>query len=930
MRTVYRLCLSALICVYSTSAFCQNDHPLKNIMSAVDSVRKRLPIEKLYLQTDKPYYTVSDTLHFKGYVLDADYLTPSARSGLLYVDLLDKTNTAVKRMMFPVVMGLSWGDVALNEDDVPEGSYKLKAYTNWMLNFGEDYIFNKDIYISPANNEATLINAGFKLDKQTGQDKIFANLQFISVDKQPQRLRDLQLKVKDGRRTLYKDKTTTDLDGIINVNFNLPAKTNVKNLAIEAQDLKPTEKTATLIVPVTINRTENTDVQFMPEGGALVAGIPARLGFKALSENGKATAINGRVVNSKQQQVATFSTLHAGMGSFDFSPQSGETYTASVTLPGNISKTYPLPPLSSQGTVLRVDTHGTDSLLVSASNTEAGAIYLFGQARGVVCYAGILHFTGKSTVKQLIATKLFPTGIVRFSLLNANRQPLNERVVYINHQDNLNINISADKTAYKTRDSVAMQIEVKDNTGKPVQGSFSLAVTDDTQVRPDSLGSSVVNNFLLTSDLKGTVEDPGYYLQDSSSQVTAALDNLLLTQGWVGYDWKQLFDPKSAPIKRAPEMEFVVKGRVTNIFNRPVEKSQVVLMSTKPVIIRDTVTNTNGEFIFKNLFLADTAVFKVQARNKRGKSFNVGLTVDEMAPPEYAISNKQQMPWYVNSDTILLDNAHTKIVQLKAESAYRGEGHVLKEVVIKAQKIIKDSKNLNGPGEADQALDEKDLQKLGKMTLGEVLEKKIKGFKTNGIWSRCGMCRSVITSYLINDKLIHLVFDGMNANKFFDGSEVGPTVDPERARYLKSNFLDYFLAEDIKGIEVMYSASYTGLYGNSHELSKLNIAYIEITTRGGKGPFTGFTPGTYLYKPLAFTLPKQFYRPRYTDKNSKVAVGTDLRSTIHWAPNIITDSTGKARISFYCADKAAPYTIIVQGTDLLGQVGYKRKRIVVK
>jgi hypothetical protein len=87
------------------------------------------------------------------------------------------------------------------------------------------------------------------------------------------------------------------------------------------------------------------------------------------------------------------------------------------------------------------------------------------------------------------------------------------------------------------------------------------------------------------------------------------------------------------------------------------------------------------------------------------------------------------------------------------------------------------------------------------------------------------------------------------------------------------------------------------------------------------------TPGTYLYKPLAATLPKQFYRPKYNTKS--VITGTHLRSTIHWEPNIVTDTAGKATVSFYSADKPATYTITIEGSDLNGSLGFKQKKIQV-
>jgi hypothetical protein len=930
MKILSRFYLVVLFAIVGLHGFCQSASPLQGLIGAVDSAHTRLPIEKLFLQTDKPYYTIGDTLHFKAYLLNADYLSPSLRSGLLYVELDDVDNKMVKRMMFPLTLGLSWGDMAFEDGGIPEGSYTLRAYTNWMLNFGEDYIFTQSLYLSPVNAGGTLINANFKLDKQTGQDRIMANLLFNGFDKQPVRLMDLQLKVKDGKRTLYKDKATTDLDGFINVNFKLPARTNMKHLAIEAQDAKTPEAASKFIVPVTINRAENTDLQFMPEGGALVAGIPTRVAFKAISENGTGVDLGGQILDSKMQRVATFQSLHAGMGSFELMPQAAEVYTAKVNLPGNISKTYPLPAVNAAGTSLRVDDKGGDSLKVVISGAAAGGMYLLAQARGVVCYAAMVHFTENNTIEQSIAKAVLPTGITRFTLLNAASQPLNERIVYIDHHDNLSIAIAPDKPAYKTRDSISLAIQVTDKQGKPVQGSFSLAVTDDSQVKPDSTASNIENSLLFTSDLKGMIEQPGYYLQENNPQVAAARDNLLLTRGWVGYSWKQIFDPKPKPAPHPAEKEFAVKGRVVNIFNKPVAKSRVVLLSTRPLLVKDTVTNKDGEFVFKDLFMVDTAVFKIQARTKLGNSFNVDIAIDEMVSPVYAAATRRQMPWYVNSDTTLLNNTRTKIAQQKAGSAYRGEGHMLNEVVIKAQKIIKGSKNLNGPGEADQSLDEKELEKAGKMTLGELLEKRIKGFKVTGLWSPCLRCRSVFTSYLIGDALVHLVFDGVDANKLFDGYDLGPVADPERTRFLKGSYLDYYTAEDITGIEVMYSPQHAAAYKQSGSLSELNIAFIEITTRGGKGPFMKYTPGTYLYKPLAFTLPKKFYRPRYTVNNNSMALGTDLRSTIHWEPNIITDSLGRARVSFYSADKPASYSIMVQGTDLFGQIGAGSKKVLVK
>ncbi len=198
--------------------------PVNTLINSLNSLRNKLPIEKLYLQTDKPYYNSGDTMRFKTYLLNADFLTPSTRSGLLYVELDDAANKMVKRIMVPVVSGVSWGDIALDEKEIPEGSYTLRAYTNWMRNFGEDYVFKKAVYISPISGSPTLVAANFKLDTIGGKNQVQASLRFTKLDKDPIRLKDMQLKVMNGKHNLFKDKASTGMDGTMQIDFDLADK----------------------------------------------------------------------------------------------------------------------------------------------------------------------------------------------------------------------------------------------------------------------------------------------------------------------------------------------------------------------------------------------------------------------------------------------------------------------------------------------------------------------------------------------------------------------------------------------------------------------------------------------------------------------------------------------------------------------------------
>ncbi|HEY5327804.1 MAG TPA: hypothetical protein VIJ27_12445, partial [Mucilaginibacter sp.] len=271
-----RFCiLFAYLTVYGLCAVGQSTQ-IDTLIGRINHIRNLLPVEKLYLQLDKPAYLPLDTIWFKAYLLDADYLHPSPRSGLLYLELDDVNNKSVKRLMVPVASGLSWGNIILDES-VPEGSYTLRAYTNWMLNFGEDYIFKKNLYIAAPTVQTRLVAVAFKKTTPANveKDHISAEILITGLNKQPLRLRDMQLEVMEGRRELLKSNATTGVDGKMEINFDLPKNIGVKDISIVAKDVtkEPDNNAPALTIPLIGNLSGSIDLQFMPEGGRLIAGI---------------------------------------------------------------------------------------------------------------------------------------------------------------------------------------------------------------------------------------------------------------------------------------------------------------------------------------------------------------------------------------------------------------------------------------------------------------------------------------------------------------------------------------------------------------------------------------------------------------------------------------------------------------------------------
>lgn len=874
---------------------------LSKIAAIADSLNKKAAIEKLYLQFDKPYYALNDTIWFKAYLLNTTYLSPSAKSGFLYVDIMNDSSKVVTHYKFRVGDGLCCGNIALNGKEFTPGTYMLHAYTNWMRNYGDECFFTKQFYVSDAGESSLLVNSNISQSKKDGLDMVDAKLLFSDINKTPYALKTLQMQVLAGNKVLHNNKLSTGVDGALDVKFS--GSKSAGNLAMIVTSEQKDKKA---IIPVPLSRPENMDVQFLPEGGIMVTGQTAHIGFKAIGENGRAIDISGTIVNQDQKQVAEIRSLHNGMGSFDMAVKTGETYTAKISVAGDVVKSIALPAAKSSGTVLNIKNDAeNDSLEViiaaSADIASTGNSYfLTGSARGIVCYAATVNFNRGSRITNKVSKSLFPSGIAHFKLMTTAQQPLNERAVFINRDENLHISLKTDKPAYAVRDSIGLKIKVTGDNGKPVNGSYSLAVTDDGQVKTDTLNDeNILSRFLLTADLKGYIEQPGYYFTSKSTGVQKALDNLLLTQGWISYDVDR-------PAKFEAETQFAVSGRVSNVFNKPVNGSKVLLFSKSPRIIRDTLTGEDGRFRFADLPAIDTPLFIMQAVNKRGKSFNVNVSVNEVAPPEFNISKQPvMMPWYVNSDTTLLNYA--KIHKLAREQEFEPDGsHILKEVKITAKKFIKDSQNLNGPGNADFVLDEKELEKQGKKTFLDILTERVKGFRL----------------FYYKDSIKYMV-DDLGAWFIIDGYDLGTVLPDEDIKH----FLTSHNAEDIKGIEVNTSGKNTVNYYRRFcpDCMLGSIAFIEITTRSGNGQVISSAPGVYLYKSQPVSWPKQFYKPKYAIKPGDKPL-PDLRSTITWEPNIVTDTNGEASVWFYSAGKPSTYTIVVEGTDLTGDLG----RIVQK
>ena len=109
-------------------------------------------------------------------------------------------------------------------------------------------------------------------------------------------------------------------------------------------------------------------------------------------------------------------------------------------------------------------------------------------------------------------------------------------------------------------------------------GTFSMSVTDNRVVGLDSAVGHIVSSLLLTSDLKGYIENPNYYLEDPEDPLRQhRADLVMMTHGWRRFRIENMMQPLHFEGEHYLEVGQTVSGEVQNGFGKGVEGATVTV-----------------------------------------------------------------------------------------------------------------------------------------------------------------------------------------------------------------------------------------------------------------------------------------------------------------------------------------------------------------
>lgn len=626
-----------------------------------------LPQEKVYLHLDNTCYFLGDTLWYKGYVMRSDRGTLTDLSKILYVELLTPDGYSVERQQLEMEDGTAHGMFVL-KDTLYAGYYELRAYTRWMLNFGQcEYPhvrISEDLFYSK------------KMAKEFFRDyeKLYSRV-FPVYDK-PEEAGDF-----------VKDMTLRPMRRY----YKTPKK-----------------------------KKPEVDLRFYPEGGDLVAGTACRVALELNGEEGQHLGGMELSVRDKDGKVAAVCrTDERGRTTFRLPDVSEDAdYRATFTYKG-YGYEEELPEVEKEGCALAitvgdsvveamVQAVGVDSPV--ALHVMSGGVSRFYRTLPVslLSSGGVDVADGAAsgcrTCRMAIPLDSLPTGVNQLTVFDGKGRIYADRLFFVNHHDYdaPRLAVSGICQSYEPFDSITLHLQLADPADS--LSSLSLAVRDRETEEDTYDNGTILTEMLLASEIKGFVENPGYYFESDDSLRRQALDRLMMVQGWRRYKWCEMADVERFAPAWLPEKFQTIGGCVNRserqnidfkkISNLKKEVNVWAMFTQGPETFELKQQTKDGSFYMPMpKIYGDCMMFLSAAKLKKGTDYirkmrQKGFT-DEEAWPDYYVKLDLFHPHFAHPYSFYQDMSPRDLEPFAHEdSLVRGsfDGRVLPSVTVRTRR----------------------------------------------------------------------------------------------------------------------------------------------------------------------------------------------------------------------------------------------------
>ena len=840
--------LLILLAAFLSPAFVHAQGPLERF----NDYTQLLAPEKIYLHTDREVYCVGDTIWFKAYLDNASRASEFPACNYVYVELLSKLVEKNVNLSRYVEQEEVRARVKVKRvDDVLSGWLKI-----------------------PDN-----LNTGVAVVRAYS---------YWMLNRAPEYM-------------FYKD-----------IELRNPMKDDFVEMLVK-EEVKEKDKYAELGVtsPFEKERAEKpkVDIQFLPESGRWMTGIPAVFGIRAVDGDGLGIRVNGEVF-ADDAQVGRFETDDHGLGRLELRLGVPAKKLYAQVYAGEEALTLvDLPAPSSQAAVIRLKAL-EDCIEVELADTGLSlpdSTFVIVHDNDDI-YLRIPY--SERTRRLKIPYAMLSPGISNLALADGNGTVYAERPFFV-FPDGPAPELVTDKKEYGPRERVACRV------GLP-EGNWSVSVSDDGYAPYSGKGYDLVSWWYLGSELPTFVEDAASYFDTGRplAERIAAIDLVMLTHGWRYYELPKIFSGETIMPTFGKEYAQSLSGVVRGTL-RTARKSIVSFVAPSIGFSAMGQLDTTGYFALNGLDFPEGTQFLVGAVSLGGNTrrFTPYLNDDIFAVfyhyPDYLDKTPYSDQYkydilknYYNSGGDIVYSLHPSYISVSRPATPVNISPLpdfeFKQGQFRSEQELEPYSGLDVPtyivttcpplrfrdqvpmaitaggGGTDDSETTTDETAVSDVSMAEYRSivcrvQKIAsemGQSTgweeilvfvNGMRSSC----ADLEGLMVSDLTAFAYVTGADAIRF--NEDIGNSLSPRSVVMIQPRMYAHDIAANVS---------------------------------------TG--------KPLGWQQPRHFYNPRYEDSRSRKEP-EPVRATLYWNPDLLAEPGQETRFDFYTSDHKADATVVIEG-----------------
>lgn len=638
---------------------------------------------------------------------------------------------------------------------------------------------------------------------------------------------------------------------------------------------------------------EDLVLEVYAEGGTFIEDVATRFGLKLAGGNGLDDA-SGIRIKKNGIDFATLSVTAMGFASCYIKACIDDQLTAEWQNPSGKmgSVTFPKPLLKGVGLTVAAGAPGESLLVQVHTNKETvrelgeKKFYLLLHQRGTVKKLLWVSFVNRKLVlEQKFAASELGEGITHITLFGPDFKPIADRAVYLD--------VAASSPRLETRlerrqDSVTVEITTFNSAGQPLVANLGMTLLP-AATRADGFRSSLYSRNHLEADIRGTIENPAYFFEGKETNRRKELDEALLVHGWKRYDWNAILNGQRQVLAYPFEQGFTVRGYIKDFMaGKQKATGELILSDPAHQLFLKAPVDSIGRFEFSKVFLQRPAQLTLFASNIKDLRRYRNITVDSIS-------------FYFNPARSFLPTFGKRQQATLPADLFVG-AKLLENVTVKSRKRSRWSASYDVSTATERFYKFDETERIRYPTLKDYLRARYNVIIYESI-SPTGV------------SVYHLSFSPTNS--------INLTSDPvlviDGAQISDLRMIERILVRDIESISVNTRGSNEVAFGSGgHIIIKSRSPLDEDETFQGSNVLKQWMMEGY-------SLPAAYYMPAYSMPTDSPGFGQ--YACLYWNPDIVTDSTGKARFTFVCPKGITGIEYIVEGWTPRGDIFYDRQRV---